>query len=220
MEEKELIARYGLDLESLKKEQIKFSKNLVIKDSLNLSEVTRFGAFQNITVKNKIISVIVVCDKEGNVIEQQYFFDKVNFPYIYGFRAYREMPAMLSAFNKLNEKPEVILVSGHGLDHARLGLASHVSFGLNTPTIGVADSLFEGNEVNEAEEILKLGKKVGKVLHTKENSNPLYVSPGNNISIETSYNVCKELVKSPHKLPEPLHLAYKYAKDVMKELKL
>ena len=46
----------------------------------------------------------------------------------------------------------------------------------------------------------------------------MYVSPGNNISIESSYELSKNMIKLPHKKPEPLHLAAKYAKEVRQEL--
>ena len=137
MEEGEIIKKYGIYIEALKREQLKLAKSLSIKDAegVDFSSVERFGAIENLCVKNKIISAIVVCDKDFNIMEQQYFFDKLKFPYLYGFRAYREMPAMIEAFNKLNEKPDVILISGHGICHSRLGLASHFSLSAGVPTI-------------------------------------------------------------------------------------
>jgi len=221
MDEKELIAKYNIDIEALKREQIKLAKNLVIKDSMDFSLATRFGAIENLCIKNKIISSIIVCDKICNIIEQQYFFDKLKFPYLHGFRSYREMPAMIEAFNKLSEKPDVVFIHGHGICHPRLGLASHFSLSTNVPTIGVAGELFEENKIEDNGEDILLGdKKVGKVLRSKEKANPLFISPGDKISIETAYNISKSFIRLPHKLPEPLHLAHKYAKNVRKELRI
>jgi len=221
MDEKELIAKYNIDIEALKREQIKLAKNLVIKDSMDFSLATRFGAIENLCIKNKIISAIIVCDKICNIIEQQYFFDKLKFPYLHGFRSYREMPAMIEAFNKLSEKPDVVFIHGHGICHPRLGLASHFSLSTNVPTIGVAGELFEENKIEDNGEDILLGdKKVGKVLRSKEKANPLFISPGDKISIETAYNISKSFIRLPHKLPEPLHLAHKYAKNVRKELRI
>jgi deoxyribonuclease V len=219
MKEAELIKKYGLDLEALKREQLKLSKNLQIKDSINFSSAERIGAIENIIVKNKIIAAIIVCDKEFNIIEQQYFLDSLRFPYIHGFRAYREMPSMISAFNKLSEKPDVVFIHGHGLSHCRLGLASHFSLSVNVPCIGVASSPFEENKI-QGEDILLNDKKVGKILQSKQESNPIYISPGNLISVKSAFELCKRMIKEPHKLPEPLHLAHKYAKQVRDELKL
>lgn len=220
MQEKELAEKYGFDLEELKGDQLKLAKAIVLKDSLDFNSVTRFGAISNMIIQNQIISAIIVCDEQCNILEQQYFLDKLRFPYLYEFRSYREMPAMVEVYNKLNEKPDVIFISGHGMGHSRLGLASHFGIFTGIPTIGVAGELFNEDFSVKNEEILFNGKKVGKVLQSKEKSNPLFISPGNNISIESAFVVAKKFIKFPHKLPEPLHMAVKYAKEIKKELNL
>jgi deoxyribonuclease V len=219
MDENELAEKYGIDLKLLKEDQIKISKDIVLKDSQDFSLATRFGAIASVLVRNQIVSVALICDEEFNIIEQQYFLDKIRFPYLYEFRSYREMSAMVEAFNKLSEKPDVVLISGHGLTHPRLGLASHFSIFTGVPAIGIAEGLFESDKL-DGEDIVRKTKKIGKVLYSKENSKPLFISPGSMISIKSAYEVCKKLVKEPHKLPEPLHLAQKYAREVKDELKL
>lgn len=221
MDEKELIARYGLDMESLKKEQAKLAKEIKLKDSSDFSLATRFGAIDSICVRNKIISAVIVCDKEFNIIEQQYFLDKLNFPYLAEFRSYRELPSMVSAYNKLQEKPDVMFIHGHGITHPRFGLASHFSLSTGVPSIGIAAELFENCKIDKnGEDIMAESKIIGKVLKSKEKANPLFVSPGSGISVESAFNLAKTLIKMPHKLPEPLHMAHKYAREVREELKL
>lgn len=217
--EEEIAKRFNIDLEALKKEQIKLAKTLEIKDVVDFSNITRFAAIENIIIKNRIISAIIICDKEFNIIEQQYSLEKASFPYLYEFRSYREMPAMMSCFSKLTERPDIVFISGHGITHPRLGLASHFSIYAGVPTIGIADSLFKEDSLS-AEDILKEGKKVGKFLQSKEKGNPLFISPGNKISLESAYNITKKLIIAPHKYPQPIHLAHKYAKSVKKELSL
>jgi len=219
MDESELIKKYGLDIESLKKEQIKLSKEITTKDSQDFSVATRFAAIETLLVKNSILSGAIICDKDFNIIEQQYCSDKIKFPYLHEFRSYRELPAMIEAFGKLAEKPDVVFVHGHGLTHPRLGLASHFSLVAGVPTIGVADSLFEGDKL-EGEDIKRDGKIIGRVLQTKEKANPLYVSVGSGISLDSAIKFAKQLINPPHKLPEPIHLAHKYIKNVRDELKL
>jgi deoxyribonuclease V len=211
----EIAGRYGIDLKKLEKEQEKLAKSLEIKDSINFSQVTRIGGISNVFFKNKIISTIVVLNQDFEIIEQKYFSEKARFPYIPGFRAYRELPAMVSCFEELEEKPEIIFISGHGISHKRLGLASHFSLACNVPTIGIADSLVIG-EV-EDDEVTYNRKIVGRVLKLKEGSKPLYVSPGNLITLKSAVELVKKFTREPHKLPEPLRLAHKYARDVMKE---
>jgi deoxyribonuclease V len=126
------------------------------------------------------------------------------------------MPIMLEAFNKLEEKPDVVFIKGHGITHPRLGLASHFSLIAGVPTIGIAEQLLDG-EIR-GENIVINGKIVGKLLTSKQGSRPLYVSPGNLISVKSAFELAEKFIKQPHKFPEPLHIAGKYGKRMRKEL--
>jgi deoxyribonuclease V len=222
MDKEELIKKYGIDLPSLEKEQVNLAKQLELKDKIDFSLADKFGAFFTTFIGNKILCCIIICDKNYELVDRAYAFEKVTFPYLAGFRAYRELPAMMMAFNKLNEKPDVVLVPGYGISHPRLGLASHFSLMASVPSIGVSNTLVEcdsGGKETDGELIMKNSKKVGKVLQIKTGSRPMYVSPGNLISVDTSYKLCKQFVNLPHKFPEPMHLAKKYGREVEKELK-
>ena len=101
--------------------------------------------------------------------------------------------------------------------HSRgLGLASHFALSCNVPAIGIADSLNKG-EI-KSEEVILNNRLVGKMLITKQGANPIYISPGNNISLKTAVELTKKFIKEPHKIPEPLRLARKYAKEVREEV--
>jgi len=212
----EILAKYKIDLTKLEKEQKTLAKQLVIKDSIDFSKVVKVGGYSNIFFQNKIISGIIILNPAFELVEQKYFSDKIRFPYIPGFRAYRELPAMTSCFYQLDEKPEVVFISGHGISHPRLGLASHFSLLTQVPSIGIADSLLVG-EV-KGDDVLLNGKVVAKVLQTKVGSKPIYVSPGNLISMKSAVELTRKFVREPHKLPEPLRMSHKYAKDVMREV--
>jgi len=212
----ELIKKYNIDIEKLKSEQIKLAKGLEIKDKIDFNLADRFGAVENVFINNKLLSCIIVCNKDFEIIDRAYVLEKIRFPYIPGFRNYRELLPMIAAFEKLNEKPDVIFVPAQGITHQRLGLSSHFGLSIGIPTIGISDSVIDFN-IKE-EDIFKGNKKVGKVLVSKEGSNPMYISPGDYISVESSYELAKRLIKLPHKKPEPLHLASKYAREVKKEM--
>jgi len=213
---REIAERYNIDLEKLKKEQVNLARNLNTKDSIDFSKVVKVGGISNVFFQNKIISAAVVIDNEFNIIEQKYFSDKAKFPYIPGLRAYRELPAMVECFNSIDEKPEVVFIQGHGVSHERLGIASHFSLSTGIPSIGIADSAPAGEIKND--EFLKNGKVVGKVLQTKIGSKPVYVSPGNMISLKSAVELTERFTKKPYKLPEPLRISHKYAKEVMREI--
>jgi deoxyribonuclease V len=213
---KDLIEKYNLDLGKLRREQLKLAKNLKIEDSMDFSLADRIAGIDNVFYKNIIISAIVIM-QDGEIIEQEYIRDKIRFPYIPSYRAYRELPTMVAAFNLLDEKPDVIFVRGHGILHPReIGLASHFSLAVNVPTVGVADSLIIGKE--DEGDVRIDGKLFGQIVKTKEGAKPLYVSPGNMISVESAAELVKRNTIEPHKVPEPLRVAKKYAKEIRKEL--
>ena len=216
MDKEEIVARYGIDLKKLESEQRALAKHILIKDELDFSKVEKIGGIDTIFVKNRIISAAVVINPQMEILDQQHFSDKIRFPYIPGFRAYRELPAMLEAFHKLEFKPEIIFIKGHGIAHERLGLASHFGYSVHTSSIGVANKLSFG-EVS-GDNVIIAGKKVGKIVITKENAKPLYVSPGQGISIKSSVELVKRFIVQPHKLPQPLVLAHKYAKRIAQEI--
>lgn len=212
----ELIKKYNIDIEKLKQEQTKLAKGLEIKDKIDFGLADRFGAIENTFINNKLLSCIIVCNKDFEVIDRAYVLEKIRFPYLPGFRNYRELLPMINAFEKLNEKPDVVFISAQGITHQRLGLASHFGLSTGIPTIGISDSIVE--YTSKEQDIFRNNKKIGKILITKEGSNPMYISPGNHISVESSYELTKKLIKLPHKKPEPMHLASKYAREVRKEI--
>jgi deoxyribonuclease V len=216
METEELIKKYGIDLKKLEDEQEKLTKLISIKDSINFSQPIKIAGIDNSFFGSQIISAVVLLEN-NEVLYQEYSQQKPKFPYIPGFRAYRELPVMLDAYNKLEEKPDLLFIQGQGIAHPRLGLASHFSIAAEgIPTIGLANSLIGCEQ--KGEKILKNGKTVGKILQTKQGSKPLFMSPGNNISIETAERITLSLITPPHKTPEPLRLAGKYAKKIVTEL--
>ncbi len=69
------------------------------------------------------------------------------FPYIPGLLAFREGPAVLAAWDKLNTKPDLLMFDGQGIAHPRgIGIASQMGLWLDKPSIGVAKSQFCGQK--------------------------------------------------------------------------
>lgn len=207
----------GIELESLRKEQRKLAKAVQCKDIFDFNLAEKFLGIVSETNNKEIIASVVLLNENLEVLESKFAIKKANFPYIPGFRAYRELNVIIEAFEKLTEAPDVIFILGHGISHPRgLGIASHLGVSLQRPVIGIVKSLVTG--VQEEDEIY-LGKKVvAKKIETKENSKPIYVSPGNLISLKKAIDLTKKLTIAPHKLPEPLVQARKFANNVRKEL--
>ncbi|MFX0142286.1 MAG: endonuclease V [Candidatus Hodarchaeota archaeon] len=210
----------GIDIESLKLEQKKLAANLSLKDEFNFEDATRFAgiSIQADPQRKEIIAAIVVLDEDLEIIEEKYTKDKITFPYIPGFRAYRELPVMIKAFNKLEEVPDVIFVLGHGIAHPRgLGIASHFGLSVQKPTIGIAKNILHGKE--KEDKIMFKNKVIAQKIQTHKGSNPILISPGNMISIESAVELTKKCSREPHKLPEPLVKARRYLNKITKEFR-
>ncbi len=203
-------------MESLKEEQKKLAKKLVIKDQFDKIETV--AGVDQAFIDNKIISSIVVCNYEDmQQIEAKYAVTEETIHYIKGYRSFREGPAVIDAYIKLNIRPSILMVAGHGIAHLRkMGLASYIGIALNIPTIGVARNLLHGvvknNKIYIDDEIR------GELIQTKEKARPLYVSPGNKITLAISLEIVKKCMEAPHKMPEPIHLAHKYVKKIKQKL--
>ena len=210
----------GIDLEKLREEQRKLAKTLEIKDVFDFSNCQRYAAIVVESLKNReLIASIAILDEDMKLIEDKYITKMPKFPYIPGFRAYRELPIMQAVYEKIEEQPDVIFILGQGISHPQsLGIASHLSLVINKPVIGITQSLLIGEE---KEDEVYLGKKlVAKKLKTKTEARPIYVSPGNLISLKTAIEITKKCLREPHKLPEPIVEARKTISRVKKELNL
>src|SRR5687768_15995350 len=140
------------------------------------------------------------------------------FPYIPGLLAFREGPAVLAAWSQLQNKPDLLMFDGQGIAHPRgIGIASHMGLWLERPTIGVAKSRLYGKHTevgpgrgDRAALLDKQGNIIGAVLRTRERTNPLYISPGHLMDVETATEFVQACLTS-YRLPEPTRWAHKVA---------
>jgi len=205
-----------MDLFELKKEQYKLAQKIQLHDLFNKPKTIAGAAC--IQVKDKILACIVVCEFPSmKILENSTYLLHNPLPYRQDFSAYREMPALIEAYNKLNQEPDLLLVEGEGILHPRkIGLASHLGLALNKSTIGIQDKLtlgyLEHGKITLNQEI------VGFEIKSREHSNPIYISPGHLITLGSTLNIIPQTIHYPHKLPEPIHLAHKIARKKSKEM--
>lgn len=215
--EQELAAKFGIDLKPLVQEQIKLAKQLKLKDAIKLEDIKLIAGCDNSYYNNQIISAIVILDAGMQVVEEKFVVQKAAFPYIPGFLAYRELPAMLACYEKLQESPDVLIVDGNGILHPRkLGIASHFGLAIGKPTIGIAKNLLLGEVKNG--KVYVDSEVMGAELITRPGSRPIYVSPGHLITLESAVELVKKCIREPHKLPEPLDASHRYADRIKAEL--
>jgi deoxyribonuclease V len=126
---------------------------------------------------------------------------RLTFPYVPGLLSFRELPALLAAFQKLRCAPDLIFCDAQGYAHPRrFGLACHLGVLLDCPTIGCAKSRLIGEFREPAlaggsrARLIDEGETIGAVVRTRTNVNPIYVSQGHRVSllraIELTLAVC------------------------------
>ncbi len=184
------------------------------------------GADSAFIGENYILSVIVVLEfATMREVEVEYAVSEVEFPYIPGLLAFREAPNVLKAYEKLQNKPDLIMVDGHGISHfRRLGIASHIGVLLDVPTMGVAKKLLAGRYEEPCPRrgckspIIHNGEVVGYALRTRDNVQPVFVSPGHRTDLDSVVKAALMTTRG-FRLPEPIRIADRYSKDLKKQVK-
>lgn len=138
---------------------------------------------------------------------------QVLFPYIPGLFAFRELPLIMAAFEKIKKNPDLLFIDGHGYAHPRrFGYACHAGAVLGIPTIGIAKRPFTrqvkipGKERGSYEEVVMDGEVTGISLRTKRDTPPVYVSAGYQTSLPYAVRMVLETT-CDHRIPEPVRIA-------------
>jgi deoxyribonuclease V len=165
-------------------------------------------------------AVVLLSYPELEVLEVARAEKPLSFPYVPGLLSFREGPAVLAAFDKLSQWPDLAYFDGQGIAHPRrFGIASHIGVLLDLPTIGVAKSpLFvrgpePGPEPGSWVEWRdRRGEALAAAVRTKARSKPLYISPGHKMDLPTAVQYALEAVRG-YRLPEPTRQAHNAAAE-------
>jgi deoxyribonuclease V len=135
----------------------------------------------------------------------------LRFPYVPGLLSFREIPALLAAFRRLRQAPDLIFCDGQGYAHPRrFGIACHLGVLLDRPTIGVAKSLLVGlyrqpaASAGSSTPLLDAdsGEVLGAALRTREGVRPVFVSQGHRISLDRAVQLTLA-VSDGYRIPRP-----------------
>lgn len=151
---------------------------------------------------------------------------KVKFPYISGFLSFREAPILLQLLDHVRKREplaEVILVDGNGIMHPRrVGVATFVGVTANVRTIGVAKTFLCGNlegddsiPASTPRAIRLEGRKVGYSIGNTDASRPVFLSPGNRLSLTNALSLVRSLF-ADHRIPEPIYHADRISREAIK----
>jgi deoxyribonuclease V len=158
--------------------------------------------------------VVVLRAEDFTIVEQASVVATGSFPYVPGLLSFREAPALLEAFGKVQAEPDVVILDGQGLAHPRrLGLACHVGLWLDRPTVGCAKSLLTGQYKQLGEQAGSVAplrdrqEVVGMAVRTKRGTKPLFVSVGHRIDLASAVEVVLRSGRG-YRVPEPTRQAH------------
>lgn len=156
-------------------------------------------------------------------VEDKFIIDKLIFPYIPGFLSFREGPAIIEVLKSLKTHPDVVIFDGQGIAHPKgLGIASHIGVLLDVPSVGCAKSKLigyykePGRRKGDLTPLIFNGEIKGAVLRTRDNVNPVFVSPGHRVDLNTSIKIVLEC-SGEFRILEPLRRADMLSKRIKNE---
>lgn len=161
------------------------------------------------------------------VVDEATAVRRVAFPYVPGLLAFRELPAVLDALERLRVPCDLVVCDGYGLAHPRrLGLASHLGVLTGLPTFGVAKNPFvfrhpplaatRGAQAPLLDGDGPAAEEVGRALRTRDGVKPVYVSVGHRFDLD---NACAHtlVLASRYRLPETTRRADALCRRALRE---
>jgi deoxyribonuclease V len=199
------------DLSPYYNQQVAYSKQVIKEDVL--PDTIKYIAGVDVAYNElelRMVGGIVILDAHTlEIVEEVVHEMEVTFPYIPGLFSFREIPPLREAFKKLKHKPDLIVCDAQGIAHPMgVGMATHLGIELDIPTIGCAktrlvgsyDKTEMGKNRGDKQPMIWDEEIVGMALRTQDNVNPLFVSIGHKISIDTA---CSWILRLSQKYRQP-----------------
>ncbi|KFX57251.1 endonuclease V [Clostridium botulinum] len=203
--------------ETFSKIQLDFAHKIVLENRFDIKNIkicsgVNLAYWMKDEEEYAVCCIVVINYKTKEVLEKVYSYGKINEPYIPGYLAFRELPV-----EKLKIEPDIFIFDGNGYLHFNhMGSATHASFFLNKPTIGVAKSYLKikgidfempKEEIGSYNDIIIDNEVYGRVLRSRRNVKPIFISCGNYIDLETSTEIIMNLLDKDSRIPIPVRLA-------------
>ena len=213
-------------LRPIRQKQIELASELSFIPSISFQDIKTIAALDVAYSEEEDFAcagIVVVDFRTFEVLDEQTEFFKPPIPYIPTFLHYRESPGYHAVLKKLVEKPDILMFDGNGILHPfGNGLASQMGLETRIPSFGIAKKLLLGDYElplgkGGFSEISSEGEIIGAAFQTLDPpANPIFISPGHLINLNICVNIMRDFVlhqKFPSKLPLPLNLADRLARD-------
>lgn len=201
--------------------QGELAPRVVAGPPLDLSRV-RYVAGADVSTQGDrgYATVAVLSFPELSVVEVRGFEAPLEFPYVPGLLAFREIPLVVGALMNIQSPVDAVIFDAQGLAHPRgLGLASHLGLFIDVPAVGCAKSRLvgehgePGQEKGSVTDLVYRRKVVGKVVRTRKAVSPVYVSVGNYIDLDSAVNLVLACC-TRYRLPETTRYTHKAANEL------
>ncbi len=198
--------------------QGELAPRVVERPTLDLSRVRHVaGADVSTQGERGYATVVVLSFPELEVVEVRGYEAPLSFPYVPGLLAFREIPPVVGALREVESEVDALILDAHGLAHPRgMGLASHLGLFLDAPTVGCAKTRLVGKheepgpEKGSTADLVNRGKVIGKVVRTRKNVSPVYVSVGDRIDLDSAVGLVLACC-TRYRLPETTREAHNAA---------
>lgn len=147
------------------------------------------------------------------VLETAYAVGLPLLDYQHGMLGFRELPLIFEAAQRLTTAPDLCFYDGNGVLHPRgFGAASQFGLLLKVPTIGVSKNVRDYQPFPELKrgERRVIESRRGALLVTRDDTNPVCVSPGHAIDLDCALDA--SLRYAAYRIPEPTRLADQFAR--------
>lgn len=205
-----------MDLAMLKHQQLSLASQVIREDQFEHSPPRLIaGADVGFEQRGEVTRAAMVLLKYPSLELVEYQIARIAtvMPYIPGFLSFRESPALLAAWDRLTQKPDLVMVDGQGISHPRrLGIASHFGLLVDVPTIGIAKKRLCGQyqqlpeEPRSQQPLMDKGEQLGWVWRSKKRCNPLFIAPGHRVSLGSAL-LWVQRCMAGYRLPEPTRWA-------------
>ncbi len=172
-----------------------------------------------------VAGVVVLALPSLEVVDQATAIAPVPMPYVPGFLAFRELPAVAAAFDRLQTRPDALIFDGQGIAHPRrFGIACYGGLLFGVPSIGCAKSILVGTHAPLPPEqfaqapLVHRRETVGTAIRLRAGTLPVFVSPGHLIDLATAVDVVRA-VSAGFREPETTRRAHRLVNEVRRARK-
>lgn len=209
-----------VDFDKLKQEQTELQQKINLEEidirNIRLISGVDVAYFEIDNEEYGVCCINIFDINSFELVEKKSFISKVEFPYVPGFLAYRELPLIIGAYEKLDKKPDIFMLDGNGYLHENhMGIATMFSLTTDEKSIGVAKSFYNfadanvtvGEELFSTTPIIINDEIYGYAMRTRTKCNPIFISPGSGLSFENCNELVKRCINKKSRIPIPTRAA-------------